>query len=409
VTASGCPSELDLTRALQGVADPAIDAHLVRCPSCRAIRDGWSEVIGLAREIPVDVPPLAHREAMRTSLLAAAAGSPTPGARRRLSGLVWGGAVAVAASCALWFVSRKPVRPAAKDRASIVAIDGADYKIVAPPPTETVWLRSGTLAFDVAPLRANERFKVMTGDGEVEVRGTYFEVTATGDKLAVVRVTRGHVEVRPLDRQSVLLGPGEIWRPEPPHPGEVAKPTAAIPHPRERPPHQPQWAARAERLSRSDSSPDATQRSPSPQEDLYDGAWDAMRSGDFPKAATKFMQVAEVAPRGPLADEGAFWRGVALARAGERTEAIAAFRLMLAGYPGSPRNGEASAMVGWLLIDEDPAGAARLFRAAISDSRPSVRDSARQGLNLLNHKGATARSSDVAREKTDVLPGARQR
>ena len=251
----------------------------------------------------------------------------------------------------------------------------------------------------------------MTGDGEVEVRGTSFEVTATDDRLQAVRVTRGHVEVRPLNRRSVLLGPGEAWRWETPRPTVAAKAPPAPSPPPERPRRRPQWAAQAERLSRSDSSEDSPQQSPAPQgstdqertdqertyqertyqERTYDDAWDAMRAGDFQKAATSFLHVTEVAPQGPLADEGAFWQGVALARAGERHEATAAFRRMLDAYPSSSRKGEASAMVGWLLVDDDPVEAGRLFRSAINDPQPTVRESARQGLSLLIEKGAIVR------------------
>jgi hypothetical protein len=391
VTASGCPSELDLTKSLQVGSNQVLDAHLAGCPSCRAVWNDWSQAIQLARELPVELPSAARREAVRKSLLAAAEGAPAPETRWRRPALVWAGTFVVAASFALWFVARKPAPPLERARASIVAVGAADYKIVAPPPTETVWLRNGTLAFDVAPLQANERFKVMTGDGEVEVRGTNFEVTATNDRLEVVRVTRGHVEVRPLNRGSVLLGPGEAWRSETSRPTVVEKAIPLPSPPPERPRRRPQWAAQAEQLNRGGSPQGATQRSPSPQESVYDDAWDAMRSGDFQKAATSFMHVTEVAPRGPLADEGAFWQGVALARAGEPHEAIAAFRRMLDAYPSSPRKGEASAMVGWLLVDEDPAEAGRLFRGAINDPRPTVRESARQGLSLLIEKGAIVR------------------
>jgi hypothetical protein len=49
--------------------------------------------------------------------------------------------------------------------------------------------------------------------------------------------------------------------------------------------------------------------------------------------------------------DAAFWTAVALARGGRSADAIAAFRNMLGGYPNSPRAGEASAMLGWLLVD----------------------------------------------------------
>jgi TolA-binding protein len=109
-----------------------------------------------------------------------------------------------------------------------------------------------------------------------------------------------------------------------------------------------------------------------------------MRAGDFQKAATGFASVIAVSPAGPLADEGAFWRAVALARAGSSGAAIAAFRDMLDRYGTSPRGGEASAMLGWLLVDAHQWDeAARRFRAAAGDPTDAVRISARKGLDAI--------------------------
>jgi len=109
-----------------------------------------------------------------------------------------------------------------------------------------------------------------------------------------------------------------------------------------------------------------------------------MRSGDFGKAAAGFAAVVEVASHGPLADEGAFWRAVALARAGSSAEAVAAFREMLGAYPRSPRRGEASAMLGWLLVDARRLDEALIrFDAAAQDPSAAVRASARQGLEAI--------------------------
>ena len=89
-----------------------------------------------------------------------------------------------------------------------------------------------------------------------------------------------------------------------------------------------------------------------------------------------------VAPDAKLAEDAAFWYAVALARGRHGGQAITAFRDFLDAHPQSPRAGEASAMLGWLLLDAgERAEAARRFRAAADDASTAVRDSARSGLD----------------------------
>ena len=106
-----------------------------------------------------------------------------------------------------------------------------------------------------------------------------------------------------------------------------------------------------------------------------------MRAGDFAKAAARFAGVVGAAPRGPLADEGAFWHAVATARAGRSAQAIELFREMIDQYPASARRGEAATMLGWLLVDNGRADEAHAqFQAAGADPSERVRASARRGL-----------------------------
>ncbi len=110
-----------------------------------------------------------------------------------------------------------------------------------------------------------------------------------------------------------------------------------------------------------------------------------MRAGDFAKAAARFASVVGAAPRGPLADEGAFWRAVATARGGHAAPAIDLFHEMIDHYPASPRRGEASTMLGWLLLDAGRPDEARAqFRAADRDPSDRVRASARRGLEAID-------------------------
>lgn len=121
-----------------------------------------------------------------------------------------------------------------------------------------------------------------------------------------------------------------------------------------------------------------------PEELAYDQAWAALRSDDFVRAASGFTRVLLVAPDSPLVEDASYWRAVALARGRRSAEALSAFRDFLDGYARSPRAGEASAMLGWLLIDaRDYDEAARRFRAAAGDPNPAVRTSAQAGLDAL--------------------------
>jgi hypothetical protein len=64
----------------------------------------------------------------------------------------------------------------------------------------------------------------------------------------------------------------------------------------------------------------------------------------------------------------------------------------LTRYPSSPRAGEISAMLGWLLVRvDDDEGARRRFSAAIHDHVEAVRTSARAGLAALDRRAAQTR------------------
>ena len=95
-----------------------------------------------------------------------------------------------------------------------------------------------------------------------------------------------------------------------------------------------------------------------------------------------------LAPDGPLVEDASYWHAVALARGKRSAEALSAFRDVLDAHAGSPHAGDASAMLGWLLIDARVYDeAARRFTAAATDRDPAVRRSAQAGLDALaRHK-----------------------
>jgi TolA-binding protein len=281
--------------------------------------------------------------------------------------------------------TQAPERPAlAPYRGTITAGPGARFQRLGGQPDEVVRLHEGIITCEVAPLRAGERFRVLVGDGEIEVHGTTFTLEAGADRLVAVSVREGLVELRPREAPPVHLGASARW--------QAPVPTAA-PRPPARPPEPPRASTRppepprARRHARAASGPAApAPPRPSIAEQTFADAWAALREGQLERAAAAFARVSDAEPGSPLAEDAAFWRAVALQRARHAPEARRALEAFLAGHPLSDRAGEASVMLGWLLLDAgEPAAAAGRFRAALGDRLEPVRRSAEAGLAATGH------------------------
>lgn len=402
-----CPSERARARAIT-TGDPEITAHVAACAGCRVAWDQTQAAIELARELPVTLPTAAHREEMRTALLARAA-APRP--RARPVWLIPAGAVAAAAGL-IGYLARPSGAPPAPVAIPTVAAGhhhgtvrpqpGARYLSGAPSPDEIVVLVEGVLEVEVTPLHAGERYRVVVGSAEVEVRGTAFTITAREARLADVRVAHGRVEIRAEHGAPITLTAGQSWQPAlaaasaivpPPSPPSPSLPSSSgRPHAAHATPRPSQVVATPPHPSQVDATPprEAPPGAPAPspatpahpaEEVAYDAAWRALRANDFGHAASGFARVLLLAPDSALVEDASFWHAVALGRAGRSAEAVPAFRDFLDGYARSARAGEASAMLGWILIDRrEDDEAARRFRAGLASDNPPVRASAEAGL-----------------------------
>jgi hypothetical protein len=293
---------------------------------------------------------------------------------------------------------------------------GARYVAAAPGPDEIVRLGDGVIELEVEPLHAGERFRVVVGGAEIEVRGTAFIVAASAERLLDVSVSHGRVDIRPESGAPASLGAGQSWHarvagvaeapavsapssapparltaapaPQRPMPGSRARPVAARPSALAitAPQEVPRPPAEAPPAPAAVAAPRAPVRSA--EELAYDEAWQALRANNFGRAASGFSRVLLLAPDSALVEDAGFWRAVALARGKRSAEAVPAFRDFLETYPRSPRAGEAAAMLGWILIDARAYDeAAERFRAAVRDASPAVRSSAQAGLDALaRHK-----------------------
>lgn len=112
----------------------------------------------------------------------------------------------------------------------IQPIGVARFERTSEAPDEVVRLEEGRVHISVAHLSPAERFRVMTGDAVVEVRGTEFDVQASSGRLQAVAVERGRVEVSVGPSEPAVLVEGGRWsaskRPvtAPPEPMPTAAP-----------------------------------------------------------------------------------------------------------------------------------------------------------------------------------------
>jgi hypothetical protein len=416
-----CPSDVELARALTVGADPEISAHLAACATCRDYWDATHGAIELARELPVAIPPHARREEMRTAMLAASASV----AGRAMHRAWIAPAVALAAAAGLVGALAVPGGSSSPSSAGLrhgivrrhpapAGATEARYSTTSVGADEVVRLTDGTIDIEVEPLSPGERFRVIVGDAEIEVRGTVFTVSASAEHLLDVAVARGRVDVKPETGPPATLGAGQSWHVaraasavEPTPPAMVPPPPLPSPPPRApappsalRPapvaaPHRQRLVAQPLPRAKPPAPSASAEPPPAPvsseagpagaaEELSYDQAWEAMRANDFARAASGFSRVLLIDPDGRLVEDASFWHAVALARGKRSAEALSAFRDFLDSYAGSVRAGEASAMLGWILVDaRDYDEAARRFRAAADDPRATVRDSARAGLAAL--------------------------
>jgi len=210
MTSLPCPSPEDFARSVSLGGDAPLAEHLTTCATCAPDWEGATRLRALARALPFAGPEPVVVDAVRARVLAAVREKERQ--RRRSSAVVASGFALAAAAMAVLAVRHYDARgPAATYHATLTARGDVLFSRDSAAPNERVSLRAGTLHVEVLPLHAGERFVVQAGDGQVEVRGTAFDVSVVLGHLSNVHVEHGRVEVRPSGAPPVLLGPGEAW------------------------------------------------------------------------------------------------------------------------------------------------------------------------------------------------------
>ena len=410
MTREKCPSEAAFAKAVSaGRTDDAMDRHLSRCPLCRREWEAQRRLIDAASHLPKRTISVEKAKQMHDALLTKAFDTDRHRARVAVSGR----AIAAAAVLLLlgaavtWGVSRRmPDRhdaemtapSAARFRAVAHPAKGAVYEVVSAQPDELLRVFDGAVTVTVGELLATERFRVITGDAEVEVVGTVFEVVVSEDRLVSVRVMSGTVEVRPHGRAAAVLAQGERW-----HAGEISETTGVAPAA----PADVQVESSTPRVSRHGATPgkapeleggekhgrkgirttgEHTDRRIDSEALFIDG-WGLFRKGDYAAAAQAFDAVTTAKESGRLREDAAYWGAIAHAKAGDTSRAKAAMSQYLADYPNERRSADIATRLGWIAFeagDFDSAG--RLFEAGTQTTDADVRRNAEKGLDAV--KGA---------------------
>jgi TolA-binding protein len=305
-------------------SDPQLSAHLEDCADCWAALDQVKRAAAALRALPHQLPDADRREQARTRLMAAIGGLPPA---RPAPPRLWlrGAAVVAASLCGATVLAAVGTHLWQQERPAVISAPAAPVRKTAPRPRRTV----------------------ATAPSPAEIQGPPAPVLAP----VVSPPPRAHASPPPKAAPTATEPPALV-------PAAV-EPPALLPAAPAPPP-----------------APAAT-----PEERAFSQGWEALRLGEHRRAAAYMGEALALGPRGALAEDARYWRAVALGRAGASDEARVAMEEFLRRHGGSPRAGEVSAMLGWLLFDAgDRAGARALFHAAERDANAGVRQSARAGL-----------------------------
>ncbi len=198
---------------LLGHEDEALREHVAGCPHCTARR---RELLDLRKALQSTPTATFSNDAEARLRRRIVGDAQRPAERSRGS---WGRTMTAAAAAAavlaagLWLarVSPPPETGAHGLHATADALDDARFVHRRDGRDEVVRVTAGTVLLTVSPLATGERMLVVTGDAEVEVRGTVFEVEVRDDALQRVRVVEGVVEVRAGSAPPVVLREAERW------------------------------------------------------------------------------------------------------------------------------------------------------------------------------------------------------
>lgn len=320
----------------------SFERHRATCAECDERFRQDERLRALGRALPGRALDALEARRQRTALLRdAARAAPSRNAARLIAGaacavtvvlallFVWRGSpMAVRATTTLTdgvTVAAASASSRSSELAAIVhASSGAAWSQQREGDVETVALEAGTVVVEVRRQRERERFLVAMPDGEIEVRGTVFEVTVNGGRTLAVDVREGTVVLRLRGRAEMVLRAGESW----PVTAAVASGASRAP------------AARASAPPRPSSTP-----SLDVARDEYDAAMRTYRAREYEAAARAFHTFAAAHPTSPEAEDAAFLEAASLAFVGRADAAALVAERFLDRFPRSFHAKDAAVLV----------------------------------------------------------------
>jgi len=358
--------------------------HSTHCVACRDFIAEVQQVRESVREIPERELSEQRCNRIRNNLVATASSQ-----RKNVAGTTAGRSLAprwamaaafalIVGTSALTVFKKNPAVRAHSEvanAAEVTLVDSAIGHTLQPGPNEVYELVQGLAEFSVKHLAPHQRYRVLVGDDQVEVRGTRFQVTAQQRLLQSVRVFEGQVQVTRAG-QSVLLEAGQKWVRE----LTTAESTNPIP---------PQTHVDTEH-SNTSAPPQSTPRAPSspvtgfaPNANLFDVAFKAaltrLRSGDAAGALADLDTLlnAQSIDAGRRADV-LYWSAVASHRNGNDRVAEKRLRQFLGAQPTGWYAPDAALMLGEILVvSGQPRLAKPWLKRAAESGRPNTSNRAR--------------------------------
>ena len=395
-----CPPPEALTQAVSEGMSPVLQKHLRGCERCTQSIQEERDAQSLLRGLSLRSPSAAQHQDARLALFAAAQGAlPAPVVRRSWGKLAVGlaAAVALTVGAGYWLslpATTQHIAAPAESRGTIFAGNQAQFHHQTNPGDERVLLTEGSITVDVARLQPGERFRVIVGDAEIEVRGTSFEVTAHNGKLVSVRVIHGEVEIHTKQEPLVRLEPGERWvSAEQIAASETIEAPAPLPElvPVVLPASAPVLAVvetPAPTVKTPPIKKEAPQLPADNTEETYRTAYAAYRAGDFAAASKGFAEVS-AASNSDLAEDASYFYAVSLQRS-KSPEARAALESFVKRFPAASRVHDARLFLGRLLLDAGELSAAKQQLEIVVQSAPeALRKKAQDGLDAINQRTTT--------------------
>jgi hypothetical protein len=342
--------ELDAYREGRlGDSDAAsYERHLRACRACAELRADSERVRDLARRIETEAPDALRLRRLRRRILddVALDRRDAPSSRRG-AWIALGAAALLLVAGAARGKGHRPAPAPSSLHATTPSENGAAASPASPveaaPPAprwagtltpsegsrwsrsreaevERIQLEAGSLSIHVRPQQPGERFLVVLPDGDLEVRGTTFDVSVKGARTTAVHVTEGVVELRIAGNPMRRLEAGGTWSPLAP-----ASPSAS-----------------------ASPSPGSSASKAPPHDDgetAYAAALRALGAGDNEGASAALRAFVVAHPEAPQTEDATFLEAVALARAGRIDAAGAAAEEHLARFPSSFHRKEALVLV----------------------------------------------------------------